>query len=357
MTSPTTNEPYIADLYGEMLLADSPPQPKPASSLRALFPGLAVVAIAAAAATWLSEHYAMPVILAGLLLGLALNFVSTQPAVHPGLDFCSSTLLRWGIVLLGTQVTAAQMGSLGPLAFAGLVAIMALVLGAGLFGARLSGQSPYVGWLAGGATAICGASAALAIYALIGRERLDQSRFTLTLVGISLASAIAMSFYPLIAAQLHFSDAQAGFLIGASIHDVAQALGGGYSFSEKAGEVATIVKLTRVALLAPVVMLIGILIGSPDGSKQSPWSRFKLPWFVLGFFALMAVNSLFAMPQWLDNYGLIVSKAMLLFAVTATAMRSRLEMLLGHGWQSVVPVAMATLVSFAAACAFAIVAL
>lgn len=361
MTSPqpTTlaNAPYIADLYGETLLAESAPMHRERLSLRALFPGLIVVAIAAAAATWLSEHYAMPVILAGLLLGLALNFVSTQPGVHAGLDFCSSSLLRWGIVLLGTQVTAMQMGSLGPLAFGGLLVIMALVLGAGLLGARLSGQSQYVGWLAGGATAICGASAALAIYALIGRERLDQSRFTLTLVGISLASAIAMSFYPLIAAQMHFTDRQAGFLIGASIHDVAQALGGGYSYSEKAGEVATIVKLSRVALLAPIVMLIGILIGNADGSKQSIWSRFKLPWFVIGFFALMAVNSFIALPKWVDQYGLIISKAMLLFAVTATAMRSRLEMLLGHGWRALAPVAAATLISFAAACAFAAVAL
>lgn len=357
MTSPTANQPYIADLYGEMLLADAPPQTASRRSLRALFPGLVVVAIAAAAATWLSEHYAMPVILSGLLLGLALNFVSTQPAVHPGLDFCSSTLLRWGIVLLGTQVTAMQMGSLGPLAFGGLIAIMALVLAAGLVGARLSGQSPYAGWLAGGATAICGASAALAIYALIGRERLDQSRFTLTLVGISLASAIAMSFYPMIAAQLHFTDRQAGFLIGASVHDVAQALGGGYSYSQSAGEVATIVKLSRVALLAPIVMLIGIWIGSPDGSRQSIWSRFKLPWFVLGFFALMAINSFVALPNWIDDYGLIISKAMLLFAVTATAMRSRLEMLLGHGWKSLAPVAISTLVSFAAACGFAAIAL
>ena len=104
---------------------------------------------------------------------------------------------------------------------------MALVIGAGLVGARLGGQSSYAGWLAGGATAICGASAALAIYAIIGRERLNQTQFTLTLVGVALASAIAMSFYPLIAAQLAFTDKQAGFLMGAAVHDVAQALGGG----------------------------------------------------------------------------------------------------------------------------------
>ena len=66
----------------------------------------------------------MPVILAGLLLGLALNFVSAEQKVHPGLDFCGTVCLRWGIVLLGTQVTAMQIGGLGALAFLGLIGIM-----------------------------------------------------------------------------------------------------------------------------------------------------------------------------------------------------------------------------------------
>src|SRR3546814_20241680 len=92
--------------------------------------------------------------------------------------------------------------------------------------------------LAGGATAIGGASAALALWSLIGDKRVDQARFTLTLVGITVASALAMTLYPVLAAQLGLTDAQAGFLIGASIHDVAQAIGGGFSFSQPAGEVA-----------------------------------------------------------------------------------------------------------------------
>ena len=236
MTPQDINANYIADLYGETYLAEDMAMPKRRLAIRALLPGLIVVGTASVAATWFSEHYAMPVILAGLLIGLALNFISAEKKVHPGLDFCGTSCLRWGIVLLGTQVTFMQIGSLGALAFIGLIFIMALVVSAGLLGARIGGQSSLTGWLAGGATAICGASAALAIYALIGRERLNQSQFTLTLVGVSLASAIAMSFYPIIADYLAFTDRQAGFLMGAAIHDVAQSLGGGYSFSQGAGQ-------------------------------------------------------------------------------------------------------------------------
>jgi uncharacterized integral membrane protein (TIGR00698 family) len=341
---------YVADLYGEVLLSEQDgADPQRKNALREYMPGLIVVGIGAAAATWFSEHYGMPVILAGLLLGLAMNFVSANPKVYAGLDLAATSGLRWGILLLGTQVTVMQIGALGPLPFAGLLMVMTLTICAGLIGARLAGLGRYAGVLGGGATAICGASAALAIYALIGKKRLDHEYFTLTLVGVALASAIAMSTYPLIASALHFTDRQAGFLMGAAVHDVAQALGGGYSFSQEAGEVATIVKLSRVALLAPVVALIGVAIGSADGKPKSLAAKLKLPWFILGFFGLVAVNSLITVPPIVQQYGLIASKALLLFAVTATAMRSRLEALLDHGWQAMLPVIFATFTAFAGA--------
>ena len=350
MTPQDIKTNYVADLYGEVLLSEQEgAAPARKNALRDYMPGLIVVGIGAAAATWFSEHYAMPVILAGLLLGLAMNFVSANPKVYAGLDLAATSGLRWGILLLGTHVTVMQIGALGPLPFAGLIAVMSLTICAGLIGARLAGLGRYAGLLGGGATAICGASAALAIYALIGKKRLDHEYFTLTLVGVALASAIAMSTYPLIADALNFTDRQAGFLMGAAVHDVAQALGGGYSFSQEAGEVATIVKLSRVALLAPVVALIGLAIGSVDGKPKSLAAKLKLPWFILGFFALVAVNSLVAVPAVVAEYGLVASKALLLFAVTATAMRSRLEALLDHGWTAILPVILATLTAFAGA--------
>lgn len=352
MESGTERRTIGADLYGEIWLAER--QAKAVRwSAKLWLPGLGVVAIAAAAAAWLSDHYAMPIILAGLLIGLALNFLATNPRLHPGMDLCSIAGLRWGIVLLGTQVTLAQIAALGAASFAALIAIVALVIVAGLLGARLSGNNMLVGLLAGGATAICGASAALAIYALIGRERLDPHRFTFTLVAISLASAIAMSFYPLLAAQFQFSDRQAGFLMGAAIHDVAQSLGAGYSYSPAAGEVAAIVKLTRVALLAPVVAIMAMFIGRADTGSRRRFAPLRLPWFIWAFLAVVMLGSSSALPEWLKQMGLAGSKALLLFAVIAAAMRSSLDTLLSDGWRGSVPVIAATLASLAAAFLFA----
>lgn len=345
--------PSGGDLFGELHLAQTSAGTAPKGSL---FPGLAACAAGSAAAAWLSDHYGVPIILLGLLVGLALNFISADERTHRGLDFASRSFLRIGIAVLGLQVTFAQIVVLGPVPFACLLVVMAVTMAAGLAGARVAGQSPYAGLLAGGATAICGASAALALYGVIGRQRLPQAQFALTLVGVSLASALAMTIYPMLAVRFGLSDAQAGFLIGASIHDVAQAIGGGYAFSDAAGAGATIVKLARVALLAPIVALVGLLL-KPEGDTDSRiWRRLALPWFILAFLAMVTLNSVVAMPAALQDWALTASKALLLLAVTATAMRTNLGLLLGMGWRAGVPVAAATLASFAASLLFALLA-
>lgn len=349
--------PHGGDLYGEMHLAEL--TAKADQEKASLLPGLAICGVAAAAAAWLSEHYGFPIILLGLLIGLSLNFIAREPRSHPGLDFASRTCLRVGIVILGLQVTIAQITALGAAPFLALLVVMASTFFAGIAGARIATQSKYAGMLAGGSTAICGASAALALYGVIGKERLSQAQFALTLVGVSLASAFAMSVYPVLAAELNLTDQQAGFLIGASIHDVAQAIGGGYAFSDAAGSYATIVKLARVALLAPVVVLVSLMLrgGTAGGVAQPVWKRLALPWFITAFLATVVLNSVVTVPQVISHYALVASKGLLLLAVTATAMRSRMDLLLEMGWRATIPVITATLASFATALGFAVLLL
>jgi len=344
---------FAGDLFGEFYHAEQDTSPKRVA-WRELVRGIATSVIVAIAALWLAQQYGFPAILAGLLLGLALQFLSEQPSLAPGLDFVSKQFLRAGIVLLGLQVSLVQTVDLGLVAFAGLLAIMAAAFCAGLLGAKLAGQSRYAGVLAGGATAICGASAALALYAIVGKDRLDQARFTLTLVGITLASALALATYPAIATLLGLNDVQAGYLVGSSIHDVAQAIGGGYAVSDVAGGHATVIKLARVALLAPIVALVALWLGQPreaDAGGTRNWSGLAMPWFIVGFLALVALGTFVPFPPLVTERGLELSKFLLLLAVTATALRSRLGLLLEAGWRPLVPVFSATLASFGASMA------
>lgn len=352
--SASAHDYYAGDLFGEIYQAQEETPPR--RRLREFLPGLLLCGTASLAAAWLSEHYGFPLILLGLLIGLALSFVSEDERTAPGLDFASKQFLRLGIVVLGLQVTFAQVMMLGLLPFLGLALVMAVAFGTGVVAAKALGQGREAGILAGGATAICGASAALALYGVIGKERLDQARFSVTLVGVALASAIAMSIYPLLASLLELTDTQAGFLIGASVHDVAQAIGGAFSFSDEAGASATIVKLARVAMLAPVVALVALWLGRGQGGEAGgpAWKRVAMPWFILGFLAVVALNSVVTLPAEAASWGLTLSKSLLLLAVTATAMRSQMGLLLDAGWRALVPVFAASLASFFAALAVAL---
>lgn len=340
------------DLFGELYLAEDTAAPVVRRAITEYVPGLLLCATAALAAAWLASQYGFPIILLGLLIGLALSFVSDVEVTAPGLDFAAKRFLQAGIVLLGLQVTFSQVIALGWVTFGGLVLVMLGAFGAAMVAARFSGQSREAGILAGGATAICGISAALALYGVIGKDRLDQARFSVTLVGIAVASAIAVTIYPALAQIADFSDRQAGFLIGASVHDAGQAIGGAFAYSDEAGRDGTVVKLARVAMLGPLVALVAIWLGGTRKGMASK-GRALLPWFILGFLLLLIANSVIAVPGVVREGALDVSKALLLLAVTATAMRSRLSDLLDAGWATLMPVIAASLTSFAIAFAVA----
>jgi uncharacterized integral membrane protein (TIGR00698 family) len=323
-----------ADLYGDL-------EPAPVAKWSDPVPGLAVALAATLAAGYLSDHYGAPLTLMALLIGLALNFLSADRRLAPGLALASRTLLRFGIVLVGLRVTLGQIAGLGPLALVAVIVIVAATLGTGVLIARRLGFSPAFGVLGGGAVAICGASAAMAFASLLGERKINQAELALTLVGISALSAFAMFAYPIIAHHLGFNDSQAGFMLGAAIHDVAQSLGAGYSFSPGAGETAAIVKLTRVALLAPAMAVVAWFFRADRSSKSTP----ILPWFVIGFFALAAVNSTGIVPAVASTWAQRLATGMLACAVTATGMRSPMHSLLGQGARPLLVIAGATLMA------------
>ncbi|WP_293875826.1 MULTISPECIES: putative sulfate exporter family transporter [unclassified Sphingomonas] len=334
--------PRAADLFNDL-------EPDPPKRWTEIGPGLVVAALATMAAGFVADHYSAPLTLMALLIGLALNFLGSEARMASGLSFASRTLLRWGIVLVGARVTIAQIGGLWPFTLFAVVVILLVTLAAGVLAARALGLSTAFGALAGGAVAICGASAALALATTLGERRVNQAQLALVLVGISAASATAMFFYPLIAHAVGLSDAQAGLMLGASIHDVAQAIGAGYSFSDHAGEVATIIKLTRVALLAPVLALLTLFFPASGGAR----TKLSVPWFVTGFFVVAAVNSVVPVPAVIGRSAQTLATAFLACAVAATGIRAPMQALLGTGIKPLLVIvassAVALALSFAAA--------
>jgi uncharacterized integral membrane protein (TIGR00698 family) len=341
MAAPTLPPPMAADLFGDI-------HPSAKTSWRDYPPGLAIVLLGTMAAGFLADRYGAPLTLMALLIGLALNFLSTDKRLAVGTGFASRQLLRVGIVLVGVRITFDQIWALGPVALAVVIAIVALTMAVGVLAARRLGQDAAFGTLAGGAVAICGASAAMALAATLGERRASQAQLTLVLVGIAAMSATAMVVYPLIAHALGLSDVKAGFLFGASIHDVAQSLGAGYGYSKPAGDIAAIVKLTRVALLAPALAVVALFLPRGTGSNRA-----EFPWFVLGFFAMAGINSLGLIPPVAVHWGETLASALLAAAVTAVAIRSPMGQLMKSGGRPMLVIVASTLTAFALALAAA----
>ncbi|MBS0429217.1 MAG: putative sulfate exporter family transporter, partial [Proteobacteria bacterium] len=214
---------------------------------RTLFPGLLASAVVALAATFLSQHYGAPVMLFALLLGMAMNFLSGEGACRPGVEFAARHVLRWGVALLGLRITAAQVVALGwpPVLVIGISLVLTICVSMAV--ARLMGFNVLFGLLSGGATAICGASAALALSAALPPHPQKDKATLFTVVGVSALSTLTMVLYPLLARALGLDAHTAGVFLGATIHDVAQVVGAGYGMSQAVGDTATLVKLMRVA--------------------------------------------------------------------------------------------------------------
>ena len=301
---------------------------------RALFPGILASTVLAAAAAFLSQHYGAPVMLLALLLGMAMSFLSDEGACVPGIEFTGRTVLRIGVALLGLRITVLQIAALGWQPVALVLLSVALTIGTAIVAARLLGFRAGFGLLSGGATAICGASAALAIAAALPNHPLKERATLFTVLGVSALSTFAMIVYPMLAQVTGLDTREAGVFLGATIHDVAQVVGAGYSMSAETGDVATVVKLLRVAMLLPVIVMTVVSYrrsGVEPGAKRPP----LLPGFAIVFLALVALNSFNAIPSTVAAFGSDVSRWCLVAAVAALGTKTRLRELADIGFKPV----------------------
>ncbi|MGH8804548.1 MAG: YeiH family protein [Polaromonas sp.] len=303
---------------------------------RSLWPGVAVPLLIMLGATFVSEHYGGPQLLYALLFGLAFHFLHQDARCRPGIEFCAKTLLRIGVALLGARITLAQIGQLGigPLAMAALSIASTIALGAWL--ARRFGLKTDFGLLCGAAVSICGASAALAVSAVMPKTKENERHTLLAVVGVTGLSTLAMVVYPLLVKVMHLSDTGAGIFLGGTIHDVAQVIGAGLMISHEAGDVAVIVKLFRVTLLVPVVAVLACYWRqrSSDGTRPSAGRQAPLlPFFLIGFMALVLINSLGVIPRQLTDSLSQVSRICLVVAISALGIKTSFEELVKLGWR------------------------
>ncbi len=317
-----------------------------ANRARALYPGLLICLLIALASTFIADHYGGPTLLYALLFGMALHFLSETPSCQAGIDFSARVVLRTGVALLGVRITLEQITALGwgPLLLV-VASVSILIMGGGWLAKRM-GLGRDLGLLTGGAVAICGASAALALASVMPRQRDSERHLILTVVGVTTLSTIAMIVYPLLVSALNLPDHAAGIFLGSTIHDVAQVVGAGYMVSEQTGDTSTIVKLVRVAMLVPVVVILGAYT-APHRRDNAAARRLPiphLPLFLWGFVALVLINSAGWIPPTLTEALTDTSRGFLVAAIAALGLKTALQKLVTIGWRPVALMVIETLV-------------
>ncbi|MEV1327958.1 putative sulfate exporter family transporter [Micromonospora costi] len=280
-----------ADRHGG---ADTPAR-SPGGGRRAVLPGLLVAGVGAAAA-W-AVHWALPAV-PTLTVAIVLGVVAAHlPAVRdrvrgvarPGLSVAGKRLMRLGIVLLGLKLSVQDVRALGWPTIVMVVAVVAATfLGTWWLGRRigLPGDQPLL--IAAG-YAICGASAIGAVSAATGSDEEDAAS---SVALVTLCGTLAIAVLPLLQHPLGLDAAEFGRWVGASVHDVGQVVATAQTADPAALGDAVLVKLMRVALLAPLVAVVALALRRRHATRPGPATKPSIvPLFVVGFLVMIGLRS------------------------------------------------------------------
>lgn len=294
------------------------------AEVRRHWPGILLSAVVAIAATFIADTRGGPTLLYALLLGMALHAVTLDGPAKPGIDFAGRRILRLGVALLGARITLEQLGGLGWVNSGLIIAGVLVTIAFGVLMSRVLGLSRRLGILTGGATAICGASAAIAIATMLPRDEDSERELIFTIAGVTALSTLAMVLYPVIVGLLGLDPHQAGIFLGGTIHDVAQVVGAGYSISHEVGDYAVLTKMLRVAMLLPVVMVLSVVVHRRSQSAERCNNGPLLPSFLVGFVVLVIIGSLGWISQPVSAAINEVSRACLVLAIAAVGLKTSL---------------------------------
>lgn len=235
-----------------------------------------------------------PLILAILLGILVKNTVGTPQICQLGVTFSLKRILKFAIILLGLQLSLQQVVEVGT---AGLSIVVVTLLSTFFFtcwfGKRL-GVSKKLSQLIAAGTSICGASAVIAANVVVDGYDEDVAY---AVAMVTVFGTASMLLYPILPEIIHLSPQAFGIWCGASIHEVAQVIAAAFQDGAVSGQIATISKLSRVMLLAPMVLTLGVVSArSRKHGQKFSWRQIPIPWFVLYFVAVILMNSLNLFP-------------------------------------------------------------
>ncbi len=358
-------------------------------------PGIMLSLVIAVAASFVSEHYGGPKFLYALLIGVAFHFLSENDRCRPGIEFSAKKLVRVGVALLGVRIVVSDVSALGLWGILGLAGAVVFTLCFGVLMARVLRVSPMFGLLSGGGTGICGISATMAISSTLPQSPESERCTLMSAIGIASLSTAVMVLYPLWVRWFGMTVPEAGLFLGGSIHDVAQVVGAGSILSPDIAKAATLAKMFRVAMLVPVVLTLSLVFrrtvaaeagmahppgalplqqpqipepvttgsaraaratgstgstgssaapatasaAAPQGASGTSAASARrpplLPFFLVMFVLLVAVNSLGLIPPAVQHVASDLSGWALVVSISALGIKTSFEKIAALGWRPI----------------------
>ncbi|RAS38884.1 YeiH family protein [Paraburkholderia bryophila] len=314
--------------------------PAAESSTRGQLNGILFVALFAAAVTRIAAIPAIaglglsPLIVgivAGALYGNGLR--DGMPASwSAGVNFSARKLLRIAVAFFGLRVSLQEIAQVGlpGLAESVLIVVSTLVIGTWA-GMKIMKLDRDTALLTAAGSAICGAAAVLAFESTL-QSRPHKS--AMAVGSVVLFGTLSMFLYPVLfkAGWLHLDTVGAGLFFGGTIHEVAQVVGAASNVSPEAEHIATIVKMTRVMMLVPVLLVVGVWVNrsarpaaSHEGAVSHAPRKLAIPWFALGFLAFVVINSLHVLPETATSTLNMLDTFALTMAMTALGIETRIS--------------------------------
>jgi len=301
--------------------------------------GVLFVALFASAASQISALPAIRIIgISPLIIGIVMGMVYGSTLRHhlpehwvPGILFSSGNLLRTAIVLYGFRLTIQDLASVGmPGILADAIIVTVTFVGGTLLGTRVFGMPRRLAMLTAAGSSVCGAAAVLGTEPVVRAKAHESSIAVGTVV---VFGTVAMLLYPLLYRNnlLQLTDTGYGVWVGSTMHEVAHAVAAGNAISPEAGNVAVIVKMLRVVLLAPLLVLVGLFIARfpdkdlPRESGDGKSGKKSFPWFALLFVLCIGINSTGIIPPAVVHFINALDIFFLTMAMCALGMETSIE--------------------------------
>jgi uncharacterized integral membrane protein (TIGR00698 family) len=299
-------------------------------------PGILLAALIAVPA-WLIGK-AIPIIgspVLGILFGMILAFWKRPEVLDDGIKYTSKKLLQYSIILLGFDMNLYNVFKVGKQT----LILMMFTLTAAFLTAYVVGKLLKIdgntATLIGVGSAICGGSAIAAAAPVI---HADDEEVAHSISTIFLFNVIAAFLFPFLGHALGMSDQSFGLWAGTAVNDTSSVVAAGYSFSNAAGNLAVIVKLTRTLMIVPVTLVLALYTSKKSaGNKKGSYDLVKIfPWFVLGFLAASIINTFLVMPAGMSSFLAQAGKFVIVMAMASIGLNTNIVKLVKNGSRPII---------------------